>query len=106
MGILTHGDSERGGVLVLVAIAIPVIVMLASFVIDVGNWYEHRRHLQLQADAAALAGGGLFAASPCDNTNIENEARKYGGPAATGGGVYNPQVGGTASSTLHVLVNS
>lgn len=90
----------------LVAVTIPVLVMLASFVIDVGNWYEHKRHLQVQADAAALAGGGLFAASPCSNTAIEAEARKYGGPAATGGGIYNPQVGNTPASTLHVLINS
>ena len=59
-----HASSESGGVLVLVAITLPVIIMLASFVIDVGNWYEHKRHLQLQADSAALAGGGLYAAMP------------------------------------------
>lgn len=99
-------QTERGGVLVLVAVTLPVMVMLTSFVLDVGNWYEHKRHLQVQADAAALAGGGLYAAFPCDNNAIEAEARKYGGPAATGGGVYNPQVGNTPSSTLHVLVNS
>src|SRR4051812_39104817 len=108
MRILTHGDSERGGVLVLVAIAIPVIIMLASFVIDVGNWYEHKRHLQLQADAAALAGGGLYK-SPCDSGtdgSIAAEARRYGGPAATGGGTYNAQVGNTPTANLHVLINS
>ena len=83
--------------LVLVAVTLPVIVMLASFVIDVGNWYEHKRHLQLQVDSAALAGGGLYAAMPCSNTNISAEARKYAGPAATGGGTYNAQVGNTPS---------
>ncbi len=101
-------DSERGGVLVLVAVAIPVLIMLASFVIDVGNWYEHKRHLQLQADAAALAGGGLYK-SPCDSgtdSAIAAEARKYAGPAASGGGTYNAQVGNTPAANLHVLINS
>ena len=92
--------------LVLVAVTLPVIVMLASFVIDVGNWYEHKRHLQLQVDSAALAGGGLYAAMPCSNTAISAEARKYAGPAATGGGTYNPQVGNTPAANLHVLINS
>ncbi len=99
-------SSESGGVLVLVAVTLPVIVMLASFVIDVGNWYEHKRHLQLQVDSAALAGGGLYAAMPCSDTNISAEARKYAGPAATGGGTYNAQVGNTPAANLHVLINS
>ena len=62
--IATPARRERGGVLVMVAIFIPVILMLASFVVDVGNWWEHKRHLQVQADAAVLAGGGQFA-FPC-----------------------------------------
>jgi len=101
-----HASSESGGVLVLVAVTLPVVIMLASFVIDVGNWYEHKRHLQLQVDSAALAGGGLYAAKPCSNTAISAEARKYAGPAATGGGTYNAQVGSTPSANLHVLINS
>jgi hypothetical protein len=101
-----HRSSESGGVLVLVAVTLPVIVMLASFVVDIGNWYEHKRHLQLQVDSAALAGGGLYAAMPCSNTNISAEARKYAGPAATGGGTFNPQVGNTPTANLHVLINS
>ena len=42
----------------------------------------------------------------CSNTNISAEARKYAGPAATGGGTYNPQVGNTPTANLHVLINS
>ena len=40
--------------------AIPVFFALAAIVLDVGNWYVHKRHLQTQVDAAALAGGGEF----------------------------------------------
>jgi Flp pilus assembly protein TadG len=48
--------SERGGVLVMVALALPVMLAFAALVIDVGHAYQLRRHLQASADAAALAG--------------------------------------------------
>ena len=51
-------------------------------VVDVGNWFLHKRHLQLQADAGALAGGGVFT-FPCSDDAIVNETRRYAGdPAA------------------------
>jgi hypothetical protein len=101
----THRDGEEASVIVFLAVCLPVLILLASFVIDVGNWYEHKRHLQLQADAAALAGGAMYT-TPCDNSTISTEARKYGGPAASGGGTYNPQVGNTPAANLHLLINS
>jgi len=75
-----HGiaDDERGGVLVLFALWLPLTILLLTFVADVGNWFEHKRHLQLQADAAAWAGAGAFN-FPCLNPAIETEVRKYGG---------------------------
>jgi hypothetical protein len=48
--------SERGGVLVLVALMFPLMLAFAAIVIDVGHAYQVRRHLQASADAAALAG--------------------------------------------------
>jgi hypothetical protein len=64
--------EERGGVLVIVIGFIPVAIVIAAFVIDVGNAFEHKRHLQLQADAAALAGASGF--QGCRNN--EDEANK------------------------------
>ena len=55
-----HRRANASGVLVLVAIALPVLVLFASLVVDVGNWFEHKRHLQMQADAAALAAAREF----------------------------------------------
>ena len=49
-----HRD-ERGQVIVLGAVMIPVLLLLAALVIDVGNWYTHKRQLQNRADAAAFA---------------------------------------------------
>jgi hypothetical protein len=52
--------SERGQVVVVFALLIPVLFALTAIVMDVGNWYVHKRHLQSQVDAAALAGGTKF----------------------------------------------
>ncbi|TMJ94700.1 MAG: hypothetical protein E6G67_08790 [Actinobacteria bacterium] len=97
--ILAGIGDERGGVLVMVALWLPVLVLLASFVIDVGNWFEHKRHLQLQADAGALAAAQDFRI-PCSDPPIVAQAQNYSG------GQYNAQVGGTSSSQVHMLINS
>ena len=47
--------DERGQVIVLGAVMIPVLLLLAALVVDVGNWYTHKRQLQNRADAAAFA---------------------------------------------------
>lgn len=52
--------DERGGVFALSAIIIPVFLLFAALVIDVGNWYTHKRQLQNRADAAALAAGVAY----------------------------------------------
>jgi hypothetical protein len=102
---LKHG--ERGGVLVLVALWLPLLALTLAFVVDTGNWYAHKRHLQLQADAAALAGGHAISLTACNNNAIENETRAYAGSdTTTPVARYNNQIGGTPSNKLHVLINS
>lgn len=88
-----RAGEERGAVMVMVAVFLPVLILFSSLVIDVGNWFEHRRHLQMQADAAVLAAAGEFG-SPCSDAPIEDMARTYGGLKAPEAG-YNQQVGGT-----------
>jgi hypothetical protein len=97
------GD-DGGGVLVLVALCLPVLVLFITFVVDVGNWFVHKRHLQMQADAGALAGGGVFT-FPCSDDPIVAETRKYAGDPANAA-PYNLQVAPTDQSNVHVLVNS
>ena len=53
--------DERGSVMVLAAVLIPVFVLLAALVIDVGTWFTHKRQLQNRADAAAFAAGAEYA---------------------------------------------
>ncbi len=116
MGVkrFTGDEGERGAVLVLVALFIPVLVAFLIFVVDVGNWMEHQRHLQVQADASAFAAAQEF--QPCNNAKIFAAAGQYAGAGSvttpSGGTVssnspsYNAQVGNTSSANIHVLVNS
>ena len=79
--------DERGAVAVLFAVLTPMFLFLFLLVIDVGNWYVHKRHLQSSADAAALAGGANLgdcfstdaSVAAAANTTIKNEAGKYAG---------------------------
>lgn len=96
--------GEDGVAVVTVALWLPLLVLFVSFAIDVGNWFLHDRHLQLQADAGALAAGGDFSFS-CDDAEVEATAREYSGTAEGGGG-YNHQVGGTPPEEVHFELNS
>ena len=101
-GLVIGGD--RGAVLPTFALWLPVLALFFVFVVDVANWFEHKRHLQMQADAGALAGGSAFTI-PCADASIEAFARKYGGdPGATA--PYNLQVAPTDPANVHLLINS
>ena len=108
--ILARLRDERGGVVVLFALLVPTLLLVFAIATDVGNWFVHRRHLQMQVDAAALAGGALFGncfstdstVAAGANTAIENEAARYAGLASS---PFNLQVGG-GSSNVSVAYNS
>jgi hypothetical protein len=103
---------ERGQVVVLFAVALPMLLAMGSVVLAVGNWYVHAKNLQTKVDAAAFAGGGAwgFPCGPDIDANIEREAREYvgdhtaaDGTAVTGG--YNPQVGRVGGDQIFVALN-
>jgi hypothetical protein len=99
---LTRRRDERGAVLVFVALVLPVALLLTSLAVDIGNSWWHQRHLQVQADAAATAVAEDFGPA-CTNATISADAAQYGGTAAS---PYNGQIGGTASTNVHELINS
>jgi hypothetical protein len=99
-----RGEGERGAALVIVVLWLPVLLIFVMFVVDVGNWFVHKRHLQMQADAGALAGGGVFS-FPCSDGAIIGETRDYAGdPGAVS--PYNLQIPPTQQANVHVLINS
>ena len=91
--------GHDGGVLVMVALWMPLLIVMLTFVIDVGNWFVHKRHLQMQADAAALAAAQEFRI-PCADAPIRQKAAEYSGDQ------YNAQIGGTPPGRVFRLVNS
>ncbi len=60
-----NGNGRQGGqILILSALAMAAILGFAALTIDVGMYYEDRRHLQNTADAAALAGAAELPNDP------------------------------------------
>jgi Flp pilus assembly protein TadG len=88
--------------MVTVLLFLPVLIIFLTFVIDMGNWFAHKRHLQLQADAAAFAGADSFNTCP-SNSQIQSNADNYSGATATS--QYNKQSNSSTSRTK-ILYNS
>jgi hypothetical protein len=103
--MLPHFSSraveQHGAVLVTVALFMPVALLFFAYVVDSGYSWLHQRHLQVQADAAALAAAEDF--QPCSDANITADAQRYGG---VGTGAYNQQIPQTTASNIHELINS
>jgi hypothetical protein len=96
-------ENERGAVVVMVAVMLPLFALLLAFAIDTGHWWTHDRHLQTQADAGALAGAFGPWLPTCDEAAIEAAARQYAGDQSSGA-PFNSQYSNAAN--VHVLINS
>ena len=87
---------ESGQVVVLFALLLPVLFGLGAIVLDIGNWYVHKRHLQTQVDAAALAAApsfsGCFFDPTAANLAIASTALSYAGDTARDPSSANQQV--------------
>ena len=81
------------------ALFAPVLVLVMSFVLDAGNLFSLQSHLQLQADAGALAAAQDF--SPCSDATITADVHKYSGLPGSAG--YNGQVDNGASGILESI---
>jgi hypothetical protein len=108
--IVALSGQETGAVLVMLAVFAPVAILLAGFAIDTGNWWLHKRHLQVQADAAALAAAQGF--QPCVDTSIYKLAGQYGGVKSVripGGATVSsetPEYNVPTGGPVHELINS
>jgi len=92
--------DERGAVMVLVAVTLPVLLLFVAFGIEVGHWFDYSRNLQNRADAAALAasvayGNTCFGSATSGQTDVIGKvAQQYAGPPNG-----TPSPGGTPSGT-------
>ncbi len=121
--------SERGGVVVLAAVMIPVFLLLMALVFDVGDWYTHKRQLQNRADAAAFSAGIEYqknwkacvqnadpALKLATAQKIANAARQYAGDPETTdysvapGSLYNTEIArqdpDQTKNKVDVVINS
>jgi hypothetical protein len=77
----TMKRSDKGQVLVLVALAIFVLLAFAALGIDVGFMYSVRHELQRSADAGALAGASAFTEGDWNDSAVkviaETRAREF-----------------------------
>lgn len=70
---------QSGQVLILAALGMAAMLGFAALTIDVGLYFEDRRHLQNAADAAALAGAAELPDDPASATSKAREwALKHG----------------------------
>jgi hypothetical protein len=76
-------SGDRSGiVVVLVALAMPVLLGLTAFAVDVSNWSSSKNSIQAAADNAALSAAVAAAQSGATLTQIQNQA--YAVAATTG----------------------
>ena len=72
--------SERGNILVMMALAFAVLAGFGILTIDIGRILVTRTQLQNSADAGALAGAALFCTgTPPTDGDVQNEVRLVGG---------------------------
>jgi len=64
-------NREKGAIIVLTALLLPMMMLCLALAIDLGNLYSHKTRLQNAADAAALAGARAYAASEEENTTAD-----------------------------------
>jgi Flp pilus assembly protein TadG len=99
---------ESGQVVVLFAMLLPVFLGIGAVVLDIGNWYVHKRHLQTQVDAAALAAAtgfsGCFQDATAANLAIASAALRYAGDTARDPSTSNQQV--QAPGSVRITLNS
>ncbi len=78
-------NREKGAVIVMFALFIPLMMICVGLAVDLGNLYAHKTRLQNAADAAALAGAREFAVkgeTVDSHSEADDEAKLYAKKAA------------------------
>jgi len=98
---MPSNKPERGQVLLLSAILLPILLGMTALAIDFGNYAAQRRHAQNTADAIALAAAKDLPDAPAAQAAAASWATKNGVSA----GQYSLQVtGGSTTPQVHVTV--
>ncbi|RJF87314.1 hypothetical protein D3874_09975 [Oleomonas cavernae] len=68
----SHG--ERGAAAMLFAVALPLLLVMSAFVVDLGYAYYSKQRLQDSLDLAAIAAAGALDGSGAERANARNAA--------------------------------
>lgn len=71
--------SQSGSILILVALCFAVLAGFGVLTVDIGRLVVTRSQLQNSADAAALAGAGLYCSASPSEGEVRDAARLIGG---------------------------
>jgi Flp pilus assembly protein TadG len=87
--------DERGAMVVIFGVLLPLILLCGVITVDVGNWFVHQKREQTLVDAAAFAGAsqfsGCFQDATVTNQRIAAAALNYAGDQARDGSTRNVQ---------------
>jgi hypothetical protein len=93
---------QRGQVLLITALLLPVLLAMAGMAIDIGTYSAHRRSLQNAADGAALAGGQELPDASAATASALEYAADHGIDA---GDVTVTVTGGTTEPRVRVVID-
>ena len=102
--IRAAGHGDRGQTLLVFVLALTVLLGFAAMAIDVGLFYEDRRHYQNTADAAALAGVAELPLNPAAAKQKATEWAANNGVAAAQIKNVEVRTTGFPNDTLYVEV--
>ena len=92
--------DRQAGVVITLALALPVLMGAAGLAVDLGQWYRERATLQLAADAAAMGAARLLSDSAATTEDYQSVAL-----AEAHGAIANGTVG-TLVQPISLTVNS
>ena len=72
--MIRNSLRQKGAILALTALALPMLVCFTGLAVDLGNLYIHHAILQNSADAAALGGAKVGYTTTFNQSNADNEA--------------------------------
>ena len=88
--------------IVLTALLLPFVVLLLTLSVDIGNWWVHKRHLQLQVGCGGA--GGRRVVREVLHRSVGRERRRSRtrrrSTTARAGSIYNGQVGNANKGTI------
>jgi Flp pilus assembly protein TadG len=70
-------EGSAGGVAIVTALVLPVLIGFTSLSVEIGHWYLVQREMQGAADAAAISAASEYIAAGLTGTSYQTEGQNY-----------------------------